>query len=215
VIHDSVPRDRMHCAGSGWSLEGNAGALELLADLPSGVSMTFELWYTSNGDYHPHYADGGTLDATKSIVTLDNTPTIGRIDRRVNAYAGGVLRLLPDSPAPIEERLIVSSAFSAPSTWTATVNLPFTHASAGTVKYEIAPAGSNSMYEAIACRAAMKLGVPRKITQGHMASLLTEYKMAMKTIGDNLTGMQARSPASFVRDTVDNPLGRQWGFWGH
>lgn len=216
ILLDIVPRDRMNMRGEQWALEGAPGCFELRLNVAYPITSTIEVWYVSNGDVHPHYGTGGTLanQSGTDRFTLDLTPTLGSVDRRPNAYAGQILRLLPDSPAAIEERVITTSYVTS-SVWYVEVRKPFTHtADAGSLTYEIAPAGSQMLYEAIAVWGAMKMGTGRKISQAHQSSLRTQYLQALKTIGDNLTNIQTRVGHHFVRDTIDNPNSRVWG-WSH
>lgn len=212
VVLDVVPGDRNRPMGPGWALVGNPGAMELYVEATArlGASISMELWYVNNGDMLPALGTG-TLDATKKIVTVAASPTLGALERRESAAVGQVLRLLPASPGCIEERLITAYTESA-GVWTATVRTAFTKASAGSVTYEIAPAGSQALYEAVACWAAMKLGVGRKITQQHHDRLRQQYLASLKTIGDNLTNIQSRRPQGYVKDTVDNPSMLGMGF---
>lgn len=66
--------------------------------------------------------------------------------------------------------------------------------------YEIAPLGSEALYDAIASRSALKLGTFRNISQSKEKSLTREYLSAIKTITDNLANLQARTGKSFNRD---------------
>lgn len=237
VISEELPRGIHNPRGFNWSIEGN-----LLSIMPyPGVANTFDLWYTSNGDYSPHYSTGGgTLNSALTIFTL-GTPTVGVLDRRPGAYAGQILRLLPVAPGAVEERVITSHD---PVAGTVTVRVPFSylqykgawanatpyvvndivtkssiqyvciaaHTSLTTTReppnatywrvntaYEIAPLGSEALYDSIAIRGAMKLGVCRNISETKKKSLLMEYGSAMKTIGDNLSNLQSRTGKSFDR----------------
>ena len=221
IISDSIPRDRMHPLGPGWSLEGSSGCLELVIDaLRLGTdNATLQLQYISNGDFLPHYGTSGALTTTantSSTLVLQATPTYGALDRRESAYNGGVLRLLPAAPGVVEERLIRSYSESAGS-WSVTTDRPFTKVTTGSgLLYEIVPAACQSFAECTACRSAIKLGTARRLTQEHMKRLETEYRMALKTIGDNLTNMQTRSPTKYEKNTVDNEQTMyNWGQVGY
>lgn len=204
-ISDVIPRSIFHQSGSGWAIEGTPGALMLRIEGSDPRAETLQIWYVSNGDILPHYGTGTLADVSGTDrVTLTASPTLGALDRRPNAYAGQVLRILSASPAPIEERPITTSYYSGGS-WYAEVRRPFVHTSDGSVTYEIAPAGSQALYEAIAAASAIKLGVGRKISQRHRDELNLQYRAALKTIGDSLTNMQGRLPHHFDRNTVDNP----------
>jgi hypothetical protein len=215
ITKEFMPRNEFNPTGPGWHIQGN-----LLSIRPfPGVGETADIHYIPTGDFFPHYhagsesTDGGEMTSFTTFV-FDDTPTLGGIDNRENAYAGAVLRVwttaaghhggLPDH-AVLEERIIES--YDA-STRIATVRRPFTtDICDGTkpgLRYEVAPVGMNSLYQAITCAAAMNLGTARNITQKQMTFLIVQYKMAMKTIGDNLSFMQARKPKHFEKNTVDN-----------
>jgi len=201
IISDAYPRSQFHAMNQGWSLDGNQ--LRIFPRPASGLTVYVQ--YLSNGDIYPHYSTGGTLDATKTILTLDSTPNLGQMDQRVNAYAGQVLRILPSNvAAAVEERVIESSEVTA-GVWTATVRTAFTQTSAGTVTYEIAPAGSQPLYEAVATRSALKLGAYRRISEAHQRQIQHQEREAMKTIQDNLSNMQMRTGKGWQKATVDNP----------
>lgn len=205
VIADVVPRDYLDFRGANWFLTGHGGALEIQIDQNSPLTGTIQIWYTSNGDVSPHLATGTLADISGTDrVTLAASPTLGSLDRRDNAYAGQVLRILSASPAPIEERIIERSYYTA-GVWYAEVRRPFTTTSDGSVPYEIAPAGSEPLYEAIAIWGSMKLG-GRGMSQARRLSLQQEYRAALKTIGDNLTDMQGRVGRTMLRNSVDDPL---------
>lgn len=72
--------------------------------------------------------------------------------------------------------------------------------------YEIAPIAHESLYDAISCRAAMKLGAMRNISQTKAGAIALEYKSSIKTILDNVSSMQSRTGKYFDRDT-DNMAG--------
>lgn len=221
VLFDIVPRDIQNRYGAGWRLEGVGGALRLVMDKGLSTAATVAIWYISNGDVFPHYAIDGTVETTLSSsggasqdrVMLSAAPELGDVDRRENAYAGCVLRILPATPRPIEERIISRSYLEADK-WYADVTTPFVHTPDGPTIYEIAPPAHQALYEAVATLAALKLGVGLRISQTHSGDLKTQYKMALKTIGDNLTFMNSRKPHSFVPDTVDNPQAQGWTWSG-
>lgn len=208
-VSELKPRSHFHVDGLGWSLEGHPGLFRLKLGSNSLLGLSsLRVWYVSTGDVHPHYGSGTLADVSGTdTVTLANTPTLGLLDRRPNAYAGQVLRVLPSSSAAaVEQRIITSSTFAA-GVFKALVDHPFTYTSDGAVTYEIAPAGSQSLYEAIACWAAMKLGTARRITNAHYERLTQHYRAALKSSGDVLTNVQGRVPHHIERNTRDNPNG--------
>jgi hypothetical protein len=71
--------------------------------------------------------------------------------------------------------------------------------------YEVAPPNFQSMTEAVTLASAIKLGTWRKVSQAHHSLMVEQYRMALKTITDNLANMQARTGKSWQKDTPDNP----------
>jgi len=198
VTQEFMPENEFNSRGPNWQIQGN-----MLSFRPLPTSdQTVDIHYIPNGDFQPHYSSsGGGLDSTKKIFTLATTPTLGDRDPRENAYAGATLRVWNDAGL-LEERVIDS--YNATSRQ-ATVRVAFsTSASDSSLRYEIAPVGMNSMYQAIACSCAINLGTARNITQKQMQFILTQYKMAMKSVGDNLSNIQARKGKMFAKRTVDN-----------
>jgi len=210
LLVDAYPRDRMDYRGKKWAIRGNPGAYELSLDEILLGTGTCQLWYASTGDVLPHYGTGTLADVSGTdTFTLAASPTLGVLDRRPNSYCGQVLRLLPASGA-VEERIISTHVLSGGS-WKVTVEKPFTETSDGSILYEIAPSGSQPLYEAISARTAMKMAAPRKnITEMQYNRIVTEYKSSLKTIGDNLTNLNARSGRAFEKATVDNPFATTW-----
>ena len=201
---DMYPRHRMSVGGPIWSLEAN---MICFRPFPSGLTgnNTWTLRYTTNGDMNPHYHDStttnaGSLNAGKDQFTLSSAPALGLLDKRENAYAGQVLRILDGSV--FEERVIASYD---PSTRVATLKRPFSTPSSGAHLYEVCPAQAQGMVEAVALACALKLGAWRKISGVHAQMLQVQYKSAIKTIGDNLANMQMRNGKSWWKDTRDNP----------
>jgi hypothetical protein len=167
----------------------------------------------------PHYADGtsstnrGSLDATRTLFTFASAPALGALDRRENAYAGQVVRVLTQAstglPLLVQEERVIASY--NPATLTATLKRPFSSnvpvlvGGSGHVGYEVAPAQSQGMVEAVSLACALKLGAWRKISAAHAQLLQLQYRSAIKTIGDNLANMQMRTGKSWAKSTRDNP----------
>lgn len=165
---------------------------------------------------HAQYSTGGTLSTSGSTqkLLLTTSSVLGDLDRRENAYAGQVLRLLPASPNPIEER-IISRSYKDGSNWYVEVRRPFTLNSPGSHTYEVAPAGSSSLYDAITCCAALRLAGPRKITEVQYRRIRDQYLMAIKTVSDRMKLIQSRVPPHIAKNTIDNPeYGSVFGFLG-
>jgi len=215
VTQEMMPKNEFHPRGPNWQIQGNELSFR---PLPAKAE-TVDIHYIPNGDFMPHYhkgsasTDGGELTSYTTFV-FDSAPTLGAIDNRENAYAGATLRVwtsaahdggLPDKTV-LEERIIES--YDA-STRTATVRRPFTADinSDGTkpgLEYEVAPTGMQSLYQAIACACAINLGTVRNVTKKQMDFFVLQYKMNMKTIGDNLSNLQNRQGKSYDKRTVDN-----------
>jgi hypothetical protein len=213
---DMYPRHRMSVGGPIWSLEGNMICFRPFPpDISSQGNQTWTVRYTSNGDMMPHYADGsttnyrGSLNAARTVFTLASSTTLGALDKRENAYAGQTLRLIGSSNNSLvvfEERVIASYN---PVTREATLKRPFSSnvqtSPTAYYAYEVCPPQSQGMVEAVSLACALKLGAWRKISQAHAQMLQTQYRAAIKTIGDNLANMQMRNGKSWWKDTRDNP----------
>lgn len=208
VVSEIKPKGLFNWSGPGLALEGNILRIDPLVITDN---VTVSLWYISNGDVMPHYStSGGTLALNSEGVHefTFGTPALGEVDRRVNAYAGQTLRLIPSaSGAPIEERIIESTRRES-GNWIATLRHNFTEtAPAASIPYEVSPPAIEGLIEAVALLSAMKMGVSRKISQPHQQGLQVQYRMAMKTVGDNLSLMQQRTFKQVEKATVD----RGWG----
>ena len=199
VIDEIKPRTEWHPAGVGWAIEGNC----LRFDPKFGrTDRDWTIYYVPTGDVMPHYSvDGGTMRGDRQTFVLDSAPDLGALDRRENAYAGQILRVIP-ATGMIEERVIASHDVNLNEVVT---RLPFSTSLESTIRYEIAPIGMESLYEAIAAGSAMKLGAYRKITNSHYQMILQQYRSAIKTATDNHANLQMRTGKSWQRKTVDNP----------
>lgn len=206
ITADYYPGGLMHPIGPGWYIEGNE---MVIRPFPVGTAE-IALWYISNGDVRTHYSTTGEF--TSSTVFQLGTPVLGKRDRRVNAYAGQILRVITTDL--IEERIISEHD---PVGGTVTVRRPFDDVQAelssseAPVTYEIAPIGSQPLYDAIAIRAALKIGTAANISKAKRDALTLEYRQSIKTIGDNLVHMNQRTGKFIDRMTVDNSdLSQQW-----
>ena len=198
ITTDFVPRGHWNPRGPNWALEGN---LLSIRPIPQ-EGQDLYIFYTHTGDLLLHYG-AGTLDSDLTTFTLSTSPTLGAIDKRANAYAGSILRLL--SGNEIEERVVESStANEYTGSIELTVRVPFDHNSAGSVTYEVAPISSQALYEAVAASGALKLASYKKITGTHFQMIQLQYKDAMKTAADHYANMQMRMPKHLDKDTIDN-----------
>ena len=215
VLQEAIPRGLYNLRGPNWKIEGN---ILSFMPYPNADYSTMEVWYVHSGDFTPLYSTGGvssfTLNTAKDTVTINasTAPTVGMWDRRPNAYVGQMLRVLPTTGA-CEERLISGWAYSGSSnTFTATLRKPFSYATGNTnmPAFEIAPEGSENLFEAVAAASALKLATYRKLSGEHFGMIQAQYRDAMKTVMDHYSNMQMRMPKAWEKDTVDNQLTQPW-----
>jgi len=222
LARDWEPRNERHPRGPNWALEGNTIAFR---PFPTQDWTNMQVWYTPSGDFLPHYSETGVLkEVGNQVKRLElGTATLGEVDRRANAYVGATLRLLPDSPGVIEERVISAHAPEATTPYV-DVRLPFDHIrntgswsgssssaeESSAMKYEIVMPGMQSMATAIAASGAMHLGVYKNITEKQYGYLRVEYKKALKSAGDRLANMNMRKPQHYDPHTLDNPNRSLW-----
>ena len=213
VLQEALPRGFWNLRGPNWQIQGNI--ISFIPHPPESYA-NMELWYIPSGDYKPVYSTGGvgafTLSANKDTATftVSTAATVGEWDRRPSAYIGQMLRLLP-ATGVVEERLISGWEYTSANTWTATLRKPFVSASAGNLPaFEIAPEGSENLFEAVAAAGALKLASYRKLSGEHFGMVQAAYRDAMKTLMDHYSNMQMRLPKSWEKDTVDNQLTQPW-----
>lgn len=191
-----------HTEGDQITLTANTGGSTGQFEVASRVDDDSVILATSPGSGSGSIA--GRIWAR--TLTLENAPDYGGVDRRANAYLGQVLRILPASPGRIFEVQVASQAVTAAGAWSVTTRHPFdAGASPSAVPYEVAPAGSQGLWEAVALRATMKLALARRWPQSGMEMLRREYMAAMKTAGDNAAQLESRLGKFYKVDTVDNP----------
>lgn len=219
VLQEALPRGFWNLRGPNWQIQGNI--ISFIPKPPESYA-NMELWYIPSGDYKPFYSTGGTsgavLNAAKDTITITLSSlsvSAGEIDRRASAYVGQMIRLLPSTvtTGTIEERVISGWSYAGygSSTWYLTVRKPFTHAVAGNLPaFEIAPEGSENLFEAVAAAGALKLASYRKLSGEHFGMVQAAYRDAMKTLMDHYSNMQMRLPKSWEKDTVDNQLTQPW-----
>lgn len=199
-----VPQNHYALNGPGWEIDGNV----IRFNPAPTASEAGEVWYvefTSDCSYLPHYSEAsGAVASDNLTVTLASTPTLGSVDRRPNAYAGQMLRVLTASNGVWQERVIASS--TAGATPQVVLRNPFSPSLAGVtgLRYEIGPAMSFSLLQAISLYATLDLGAATNITPAKESQLTRLLKTAMKTVKDKAYNMQARTGRSFDLGTVDN-----------
>lgn len=207
VEQDLKPRNEFDKTGPIWQIEGNTISFRpFVQDEDAGETLS--IFYIPNGDFQMHYSDdGGALDGTQKIVTLDSALSgandIGYFDKRDKAFTGAIIRLFRSGNTVVEERIIKSFDYA---TSKVTVDEAFVNVGASTssLRYEIVPQGVTSLSQAIALGAAMDLGAGRDVTAKKMNYLTTQYKIAIKSIIDNRSNMQARTGKRFDSRTIDN-----------
>lgn len=217
VTEEATPRGVYNLRGPNWKIEGNTISF---LPYPSDNYSTLELWYIHSGDFSLAYTTGNAnfqLNATRDggTMLLSTAPTVGEWDRRPSAYVGQMLRILNTSTNyPHEERVITSwsPASAGSAIWNFTLRKPFTYAQASTAlpAFEVAPEGSENLYEAVAAAGAMKLASYRKLSGEHFGMIQAAYRDAMKTTMDHYSNVQMRMPKAWEKDTVDNQLTQPW-----
>ena len=205
IILDAVPRSHFNPSGPGYEIQGNL--LVLGRSEPREVTDV-QVTYIHNGDIRCHFSVTGELDDNAGTHRMIlGTPTYGEIDRRVNGYAGQILRVIP-ATGPIEERVIERSYYES-SNWYVDLRLPLTETTVpsadNNVVYEIVPPMHESFVEAVSAAVALRLGTYRGISQAKMGAIEREYRKSMKTVKDAVAFMQMRVPKRFQKDTRDNP----------
>ena len=208
VIREAIPRGEFNPRGPMWGIEGN---LLFIRPRPiaTGANDSLDIWYVPNGEISPVLGTAGQLNAgpdpvEQTVLTLGGTTTLGRIDRRPNAYAGMYLRMISTVAAVAHEERLIQTHDQQAATVTLRIATDFQTTALDT-QYEIIPFLLGSMLEAISCRAALKIGVARKLSGTHKQALLLEYRSAIKTAYDNTSGMLARQGMRFDDKTVDEP----------
>ena len=201
VIDEVMPCNEFHPYGVGWAIEGNTLRFDPKQENAS-TGNSWHIYYVPSGDIMPHYsADGGTMQGDRKTFKLDTTPNLGSIDRRENAYAGQILRIIPET-GMIEERVIATHDVDLGEV---TTRLAFSTPLSANVRYEIAPIGMQSLYEAISAASALKLGSYRKVTGSHYQMILQQYRSSIKSATDNLANLQLRTGKHYQKNTIDNP----------
>lgn len=207
ITADWVPSGSLHPDGYGWRLNGNS--IEFYYTPTEASEWILE--YIPSGDGLMHYGTG-TL-TTSTSVTLAATPTLGRCDRRENAYVGWIFRIIPTSGGMVQERMISEyNAGSRVATLSSALTLGGDSGlTAGqTYTYEVAPPSYSPLMHAVAAKVAMSFGVPVGLSMTDMTKLDIEYRNAMKATRDILSNAIERVPKTMDRQTVDNPE-TDWG----
>lgn len=205
------PSSPWSAAGQGWRLEGTPGLLQIVFDTAPHPGQELHVIYVNNGDWLPHLGTGTLSVAASGLqqLSLSNTPTLGLLDRRASAYLGSHVRILSNSPAPVQERRIKRHWFDS-GTW----RIEFDETSpalSGSVEYEIAIPGFGAFHQACAMLAAYDLSVSLNLPAGKQGGILTMYRTALKTAGDNLTHMNRALGVYMERNVPGAPISMTFG----
>jgi len=205
VLQDWRPNGFWAPFGQGWRIERNV----IVFDPKPRANQKWTVEYVPSGDILAHYSESGGEVLTETTVKLASAPSMGMLDRRDNAYAGSVLRMIPSSGV-VEERLI--TAYN-PSTRVATLSIGLTHASVGASKaYEVVPwAWGQPVWDAVAVRAAIRIATWRRTSEGVIRQLQMELQRCMKTAYDGFNHVQMRVSKGYDRNTVDSPSAGLYG----
>jgi len=202
VSREAMPRTEWHYRGPNWKVEGN---MISFTPTPDQDYNDLELQFMHNGEVMPFRTTATLAGDLKTLTfALTNTPSLGVIDRRDNAYLGSIVRILT-STGIVEER-IISGWTKSTTNWQTTCRLPFTYATAGSVTVEYAPLGLESLYESVSIASAIKLGTYKKMSGTQFQMLQMQYRDAMKTCMDHFANKQMRTAKYFERSTADNSL---------
>lgn len=205
------PSSPWSASGQGWRLEGTPGLLSIVFDNSPIATEVLDIIYVGNGDWQPHLGIGNlaTATATSQTLSLLPTPTLGTLDRRDSAYLGSHVRILSADPAPIQERRITRHYFDS-GAWKVDFE-PLSPAVTGSVEYEIAVPGFGALHHAAAMLAAYDLSVSLSLSGAKQQGILTMYKVAMKTAGDNLTHMNRALGFYMERNTPGSYVSSMFG----
>lgn len=203
---DWVPGELFGVWGPGWRLEHNEIVFEPTPTQPptvGGVEEDWELWGVPSGDVCLHKGTGTVVDA--STITLAASPTLGLLDRRPNAYAGQIIRLLA-SDRSWQEGIIATYDHT---TRRVGVHVAFTQDSNGlpangqTVDYEIAPLGNRAVWDTVAWKVCLMIGASRNLQQKQMQYFDLMYQKGVKAMMDRAQH-NWRLIKHFSRKNVDN-----------
>ena len=195
--------------GPGWRIEGNT---MFFRPVPT-ADTDWDILYMPSGDFMMHYGTG-TVTTTTEVV-LASSPTLGDLERRLNGYGGGMLRVIKkadDSVLTTEERIIQSYV---PSTRTITISPALAdYTAADSVVYEVVPMGTQNMASAVAAAGAMNLGVCMNVSQKQMEFFKIQYLSHRKTVMDNLANINQRLPKHYDKKTAMSAQNALWSFGG-
>lgn len=194
VLWEFNPRHPLSPYGPGWSIEGTTLRLE-----PKWSNAeTLRLSYRPTGQVSVHEADATVW--TSTTITFPSTVSVGSLDKRVNAYAGYIIRpitgTLPSGSFYQQERTITSYD---PNTRIATFSPAWSPLYNGaTLTYEVLPQSADAFRKVIALKVARLLAVSR--ANNERATMLnTEYQDAKRLLQAHFANMNQRIGKSFAR----------------
>lgn len=202
--NDYIPREEESWWGPGWTLDGNTIAFR---PTPLADDSEWLIWYVPSANFKPHYGTGlqNLLDEP-NVITLQSTPTFGELDRRANAYAGAILRLLPAGPTGVQQEHVVEESYLESNLWKVRLRTTPDPSVAGqsSLAYEVLPPLTGMLWKAAADLACVELGVARDLTEKQMRHLHLNWDRSMKTAFDDLAALQTRTGKFFRNATPDN-----------
>ena len=204
VIDEVRQRDENDPNGNGWSVQGSRLSMRPTPYDYAGEGVdlaNYTIWYTTNGDFMPHYANNGSLADAEKVLTLSGgdffSRQLGTIDKRDNAYLGATLRVFQEDGS-IEERIITAHDAGA---GTVTVTEAFTGFSTGgpnVCAYEIVTPWMYSIMSAVVARSVLELvALKGQIAESDMAILAESAK-------SSLTAAMSNAREKNAQDIVPN-----------
>ena len=215
MLWEIQPRSPMNPYGPGWMIEGPS----LYLDPLFAANTTIRLTYVPNGEMTAHTGTGlfiATNDGSDvngvAQMTLSNSPTLGLLDGRKEAYGGCILRILTSSGGYesasntiVQERVITTyNNETLVATFAPTLSpLPAYTGTAlnnANCTYEVLP-----LHMAL-CKDVLALKTARKVANvigdtTRARALHFEYQDALRTLRLGSSRKQARRGDQFVRNT--------------
>lgn len=189
------PDNDFNFIGHGYTIRGNV--LHFTRDQDS--TETLNVLFMPNAEAFLH--KGTASAATASTITLATTPTDGTLDTRANVYAGAMLRILSDTNAYIQERIV--SAYDN-TTRVATVTPAFDPTPTGTIVYEVLPQHSQLIRKAVCLIATLE--VLSSEANGKRYQLQERrLHQVLSSLRSHLASKQGRFPSHLTGNTSDNP----------
>lgn len=152
------------------------------------------IWYIPSGDVRLHQGEGDhSPGGNTSKFRLAAAPVWGRLDRRVNAYAGLILRIFDPSLTTTHEEVITSYD---PATRDVTLNRALDAevlAANGPLEYEVAPFVGDSYSHAISWIAAKKIMTTKGTSGVQYSQFEKETLASLKSIRDSMSRVNSQT----------------------